>query len=238
MAGIPFKAGVEFRYIQMNQEYGEHGKLTFSSVENLAADAVKKAKLTGALPVNGLRKNDYFLYAQDEYKWRPNLTLNLGLRYTIFDLFDEKNGLAEPFDFATCGAQGFCGVGASFGHQNYGDVDPRVGFAWTPRKAGKDGDSRRIRHLPRRRTVGRSESSRQKRSAFLFGDRQFKSSPLSYPVVIRRPEPSHRMPNNGTAKTPMLSSGASRRSGSCRRTSWARSPTWEAMACICWKPTW
>ena len=33
-----FKAGVEIRHIQMNQEYGEHGKITFSSVENLAAN--------------------------------------------------------------------------------------------------------------------------------------------------------------------------------------------------------
>jgi hypothetical protein len=131
-----FKAGLEFRYIQMNQEYGEHGTLTFSSIENLANNVVKKAKLTGALPVNHLRKNDYFVYAQDEYKWRQNLVLNLGLRYTIFDLFTEKNGLANPFDFATCGAQGFCGVGASFGQQNYGDIDPRVAFAWTPRKDG------------------------------------------------------------------------------------------------------
>ena len=89
------------------------------------------------MPVNELRKNDYFVYAQDEYKWRPNLTLNLGVRYTIFDLFDEANGMANPFDFATCGPQGFCGVGASFGQQNYGDVDPRVGFAWTPWKDGR-----------------------------------------------------------------------------------------------------
>ena len=129
-----FKAGVEFRYIQMNQEYGEHGKLTFSSIEMLADNEVKKATLAGALPVNHLRKNDYFVYVQDEYKARQNLDLNMGIRYTIFDLFTEKNGLANPFDFATCGPQGFCGVGASFGSQNYGDVDPRVAFAWTPRK--------------------------------------------------------------------------------------------------------
>jgi hypothetical protein len=58
-----FKAGVEIRYIQMNQNYGQHGKLTFSSVENLANDVVAKASLTGALPVNDLRKNDYFFYA-------------------------------------------------------------------------------------------------------------------------------------------------------------------------------
>jgi hypothetical protein len=132
-----FKAGVEFRYIQMNQNYGEHGKLTFSTVEDLAENDMKKASLTGALPINDLRKNDYFLYAQDEYKWRPSLVLNLGLRYTIFDLFNEAHGKANPFDFATCGPQGFCGAGASFGQQNYGDVDPRVAFAWTPWKGGK-----------------------------------------------------------------------------------------------------
>jgi len=132
-----FKAGVEYRRIQMNQHHPEDGTITFSSVENLAADAVRKASLAGALPINELRKNDYSLYAQDEYKWRPNLTLNLGLRYTIFGLFDENDGLAEPFDFSTCGPQGYCPVGASFGQQNFGDVDPRLGFAWTPRNSAK-----------------------------------------------------------------------------------------------------
>ncbi len=132
-----FKTGVEYRRIQMNQSHPEDGSITFNSVANLAADAVRKASLTGALPVNELRKNDYIFYAQDGYKVRPNLTLNLGVHYTIFGLFSENNGLAEPFDFATCGPQGYCSVGASFGQQNYGDVDPRVGFAWTPYKNGK-----------------------------------------------------------------------------------------------------
>jgi hypothetical protein len=131
------QAGVEIRHIQMNQQYGPHGTITFSTVENLAADVVKKASLTGALPVNDLRKNDYFFYAQDEYQWRPNLILNLGLRYSIFDLFEEAHGKANPFDFATCGPQGYCGVGASFGQQNYGDVDPRIAFSWTPWKSGR-----------------------------------------------------------------------------------------------------
>jgi Carboxypeptidase regulatory-like domain/TonB dependent receptor len=132
-----FKFGAEFRRIQLNQEYGDHGKITFSTVEDLAANLVTKASLSGALPVNHLRKNDYFGYVQDEYRWGPKLTLNLGVRYTIFDLFHEENGLANPFDFATCGPQGFCGVGAGFGQQNYGDVDPRVAFAWAPWEGGR-----------------------------------------------------------------------------------------------------
>ncbi len=132
-----FKFGAEIRRIQLNQSSSEHGKITFSTIEDLANNLVKKASLTGALPVNHLRKNDYSGYAQDEYKVLPNLTLNLGVRYTVFELFNEANGLANPFDFDTCGAQGYCGVGASFGQQNYGDVDPRVGFAWAPRKGGK-----------------------------------------------------------------------------------------------------
>ncbi|MGA9672591.1 MAG: TonB-dependent receptor [Terracidiphilus sp.] len=131
------KAGVELRHIQVNQEYGNHGKITFSDVVSLANNAVNKATLSGALPVNHMRKNDYFAYAQDEFKWRPNLTLNLGLRYSIFDLFHEANGLANPFDFGTCGAQGFCGVGTAFGQQNHGDIDPRAAFAWTPWKGGQ-----------------------------------------------------------------------------------------------------
>jgi hypothetical protein len=131
------KFGFEIRRIQLNQESDEHGKITFSTIEDLAANDVSRASLSGALPVNHLRKNDYFSYAQDEYKWTTNFTLNLGVRYTVFDLFHEVNGLANPFDFATCGPQGFCGVGASFGDQNYGDVDPRVGFAWTPFKDGQ-----------------------------------------------------------------------------------------------------
>jgi hypothetical protein len=136
-----FKFGGEVRRIQLNQHYGEHGTVTFASLATLAADKVAKASLTGALPINDLRKTWYMEYAQDEYKLLQNLTLNLGVRYTIFGLFNEAHGKADPFDFATCGPQGYCGVGASFGTQNYGDVDPRVGLAWSPRN-----DSRTIIH--------------------------------------------------------------------------------------------
>jgi Carboxypeptidase regulatory-like domain/TonB dependent receptor len=130
------KAGVEVRRVQMNQGSAASGTVKYTGSNALAAfeaNQVTTATLTGAQPVNGLRKTQYFGYLQDEFKWRPNFTVNLGVRYSFFNIFHEVEGRSNPFDFATCGPQGFCGVGASFGQPNYTDIDPRLAFAWAPR---------------------------------------------------------------------------------------------------------
>ena len=126
------KGGFEIRRVQMNQGSSAYGTVSYNSLDSFAANESYKANITGVYPVNGLRKTDYFVYLQDEFKWRPNFTLNLGVRYNIFGIFSEVQGRANPFDFETCGPQGYCGVGASFGPGNYGDVDPRISFAWAP----------------------------------------------------------------------------------------------------------
>jgi Carboxypeptidase regulatory-like domain/TonB dependent receptor len=131
------KAGVEIRRVQLNQGNTEAGTIAFASTAAFDANQVSTATLNGTLPVNGLRKTQYYGYIQDEFKWKPNLTLNLGLRYSFFNIFHEVLSRANPFDFATCGPHGFCGMGASFGQPNYRDVDPRVAFAWSPAKDGK-----------------------------------------------------------------------------------------------------
>ena len=130
------KAGVEIRRIQLNQGNTASGTVSFASSAAFAANQVSTATLTGALPINGLRKTQYYGYLQDEFTWLPNLTVNVGARYSFFNIFHEVFGRANPFDFATCGPQGFCGVGASFGQPNYGDFDPRIAFAWAPRSGG------------------------------------------------------------------------------------------------------
>lgn len=126
------KAGIQIRRIQMNQGSSAFGTISYSSLSSFADNASNKASLTGEYPVNGLRKTQFFGYIQDEYKLRPTLTVNLGLRYNYFGIFHEVQGRGNPFDFATCGPQGYCGVGASFGPPNYLDFDPRVSFAWAP----------------------------------------------------------------------------------------------------------
>jgi hypothetical protein len=109
------KAGVEIRRIQLNQGNTQSGTITYASTDAFDTNSVSSATLNGTLPVNGLRKTQFYGYIQDEFKWTSNFNLNLGVRYSFFNIFHEVLGRANPFDFATCGPQGFCGIGASFG---------------------------------------------------------------------------------------------------------------------------
>ena len=52
------------------------------------------------------RKTEYWVYAEDEWKVTENLTVNMGVRYNIFNALQVLNNQAVPFDFGTCG--GFC----------------------------------------------------------------------------------------------------------------------------------
>lgn len=126
------KFGGEVRQVQLNQGNTASGTVTYSSLANFTLNKVSSATYAAELPVNNLRKTQFFASIQDEWKATPALTVNLGLRYQFFKVFHELNGLAVPFDFNTCGPQGFCAAGASFGRVNPYDFDPRVGIAWSP----------------------------------------------------------------------------------------------------------
>jgi hypothetical protein len=126
------KFGAEIRRIQLNQGNTPSGAITYSSTADFLANSVSSASYAAELPVNGLRKTAIYSYAEDEWKLRPNVTLNLGVRYSFYNVFHEVSGKAIPFDFATCGPVGFCGASASFGNPNTLDVDPRVSVTWAP----------------------------------------------------------------------------------------------------------
>jgi hypothetical protein len=93
-------------------------------------------------PEFGARLKSPQVFVQDDWKVRPNLTLNLGLRYQInhgwnevhnnMDSFDPKvantDGTPGAYWYATTHANGRTSLMANV----YDVVQPRVGFAWAP----------------------------------------------------------------------------------------------------------
>jgi hypothetical protein len=128
------------------------------------------------------RYNEYEFYVQDNWKIRPDFTLNLGLRWQYYEPPYEANGFqaannldweeifalrqanaaagiggdaAEPF--ITYDLIGKANGGRPFYEPDWNNFAPRIGFAWTPTFA--DGFGRRI--FGDRKTVIRGGASLQ-----------------------------------------------------------------------------
>ena len=127
------KAGVEIRRVQINQSATATDDLTvaYASAADFVNNVASTAVLNAAVPITGLRKTSVFGFVQDEFKLRPNLTLNAGLRYEFFNVFHEVNNHDVVFDPKSC-AGGFCPAGSDFYFPDLGDFAPRVSLAWSP----------------------------------------------------------------------------------------------------------
>ena len=82
-----------------------------------------------------VRDNDYALFFQDDWKLKPNLTVNLGLRYEYFGPFHEKyNNLYVPiFGAAPNQLPDLTQrAGGNLYNSSKGDFGPQIGFAWSP----------------------------------------------------------------------------------------------------------
>jgi len=81
--------------------------------------------------VLGTRKWYYYAYVQDDIKVKPELTLNLGLRYEFYGVNSEANDRYRVFDLYEC--RGFCPQGSPWYFRDRNNFDPRIGIAWSPK---------------------------------------------------------------------------------------------------------
>jgi hypothetical protein len=90
------------------------------------------------------QSNDYWgFYFQDDYRIKPNFTLNIGLRYDLFGWFRERYDDVANFDFNAQNPQvPYKGALVYFGTPSHPDrnvfpanknsLGPRLNFAWSP----------------------------------------------------------------------------------------------------------
>jgi hypothetical protein len=92
--------------------------------------------IASSLTPRNLRQNIFGAYIQDDWRWKSNLTLNLGLRYEMTSMLTETNGkLSVLRDLAS----GTPHLGDPYFESNptTKNFEPRLGFAWDPLRNGK-----------------------------------------------------------------------------------------------------
>lgn len=135
------KFGGEVRPIRMYTDRLGGATYTFSNIESLLANRPSSVQVIGDVsapnPLHGgatgnrfLKQTYYIGYAQDEWKIRPNLTMNYGLRYEFYSVLDEARGLFTLFDMT----RGEVNLNPNQPWYNSSKVNfgPRLAFTWAP----------------------------------------------------------------------------------------------------------
>jgi hypothetical protein len=128
------KFGGEYIYnvSTTNETANAKGQIRFKSLTNFMEGNVKQGALFLGDAVRTLYNDNYAAFLQDDWRIKPRLTLNLGIRYELSSVVHEKNGLMGNFD----PVQGLVETNDPYNgdHNNFA---PRVGFAWDVRGNGK-----------------------------------------------------------------------------------------------------
>jgi len=120
--------------------YQFRGLLNFANDACCFFEGVAANPVTGAPPDGQryFRTAAYSLFFQDDWKIRPNLTVNLGLRWEYFPPITETQNRLSNYIF---GPQGFIDGGVHVVNQLYNsdkhNFGPRVGFAYSPNVWGE-----------------------------------------------------------------------------------------------------
>ena len=113
------------------------GLYTFGSTADFIAGRVQNfsAQLPGSVSEKGLRQTLGAGYILDDWKARPNLTLNIGVRYEATTVPTEVHGNISRLINLTDAAPTL--GGSYFSNPTLKNFEPRVGLIWDPFKTGK-----------------------------------------------------------------------------------------------------
>jgi len=80
------KAGINWTWQRSPNAFlpALNGQFAFTSFSNFAADLPNQINVAVGTPTLDFREVDIFTYAGDDFKVRPDLTLNLGVTYSVF----------------------------------------------------------------------------------------------------------------------------------------------------------
>ncbi len=136
------KIGTDIRAIEDNSTLANNpnGSYIFPSLPAFLAGQPSSWTQSFGPTERGYRTRLAAIFLQDDWKIRPNLTLNLGFRWEMQGALNEVNGLLSGLDVKAPGTIGAAGSGplGTFHVGNPGQQgrpflpSPRFGFAWSP----------------------------------------------------------------------------------------------------------
>jgi hypothetical protein len=130
------KFGTEYRDFRNSNFNGDPGQLVFNNVTDFINGQVDSSARTIGNVANRINVNAVDFYAMDSFKFKPYLTLELGVRYAWNMTPTEASG--RFFNFVPGGALGSMIVPVTEPYaQSDKNFQPRVGFAWDLFHTGK-----------------------------------------------------------------------------------------------------
>lgn len=133
------KFGYEFRRTTVDQFFdaGYRGRLDFGSLEDFLSGTLSGGRQARGNSNRFTFQNSHATYLQDTFRWSPQLTFNLGLRWDYFGVIDEKDHLLSNFDPVAGLVQvGSPGLPRLY-DRDWNNFSPRLGLAWNVNGNGK-----------------------------------------------------------------------------------------------------
>ena len=132
------KFGFNFEIIRdaMRSSNSENARWRFRSIKQFLTNEPSqfRSQLPGSDTDRFISQSVWGFYIQDDFRWKPNFTWNLGLRYEFSTQPTERDGEMSTFRNLT---DPEATVGLFFENPAPVNFAPRIGFAWDPSGEGK-----------------------------------------------------------------------------------------------------